>query len=100
MVSTLSQVKWQPVAAPVDLFGLAPRRAPEPLSQLVRLTGLPELHGTPRDKLVTLLRMAAEVEHAFIIQYLFGAFSLRLDDPNGKSWYRTLYGIAKEEMGH
>jgi hypothetical protein len=65
------------------------------------------------DKAEILLESAAEIEHALLVQYLYSAYSLKgidevsdpaqqnvLDDENPASWYRTLLGIAREEMGH
>jgi hypothetical protein len=69
-----------------------------------------------REKLVFLLHVAAEVEHALLVQYLFAYFSLgtrarrtdlndqqkdllfKSSDPRG--WAPTILDIAKEEMGH
>jgi hypothetical protein len=100
-VSRLSEVRWQSVEAVRKSYSMAAAIGPEaPIARLVRQTDIPDLKGTPRDKALELLRIVAEVEHAFVVQYLYGAFSLRQDDPNGKAWYRTLFGIAQEEMGH
>ena len=59
------------------------------------------------DEAVFLLHIAAEVEHALLVQYLYAACSLKRPEdvpeehrPNVKSWRRTLLGIAREEMGH
>jgi hypothetical protein len=71
----------------------------------------------PRDEAIFLLRTAAEVEHALLVQYLYAAFSLKhrrdggLTDqqlaliidshpPDTFGWRETLLNIAKEEMGH
>jgi Ferritin-like len=62
----------------------------------------PELSG--RDYAIFLLRLAAEVEHGLMVQYLFAAYSL--EGRNGpaqadvRAWQETILGIAKEEMGH
>ncbi|WP_160330239.1 ferritin-like domain-containing protein [Streptomyces roseifaciens] len=53
-----------------------------------------------------LLRVAAEIEHSLMVQYLFAAYSLggpqvpenlRADV---RRWQEIILGIAKEEMGH
>ena len=57
-----------------------------------------------RFELVRLLREAAEIEHALMIQYLYGAFSIKpayqeligYGNPNGND----LLGVAIEEMQH
>lgn len=64
----------------------------------------PELSG--HDYAVFLLRVAAEIEHSLLVQYLFAAYSLggpRVPEPLGpavRAWQETILGIAKEEMGH
>ena len=64
----------------------------------------PEFSG--RDYAIFLLRIAAEVEHSLMAQYLFAAYSLggpdvpaALED-DVRAWQETILGIAKEEMGH
>jgi hypothetical protein len=66
---------------------------------------------SPRDEVIFLLHVAAEVEHALLVQYLYAAFSLRLQGDFGpqapanaaqltKSWFRDILQTAQEEMGH
>jgi hypothetical protein len=63
-----------------------------------------ELSGA--DYAVFLLRVAAEIEHSLMVQYLFAAYSLGGPDVPKKlrddvrAWQETILGIAKEEMGH
>jgi hypothetical protein len=57
----------------------------------------PPMH--PEDEFIFLLHTAAEVEHAFLVQYLYMAYSLPDQAPH-RSWRRTLLQIAREEMGH
>jgi len=63
-----------------------------------------ELSG--RDYAIFLLRLAAEIEHGLMVQYLFTAYSLGGPTvPEGKqadvrAWQETILGIAKEEMAH
>ena len=66
----------------------------------VGVPGLADATATPKQTAVALLQSAAEVEHAFVLQYLFAAYSLKPDDVNGAAWSTTLRGIAREEMGH
>jgi hypothetical protein len=61
----------------------------------------------PRDEAVFLLNIAAEVEHALMVQYLFAAYSLqdpsRLPDDKAalvRAWRDTIAMVAREEMGH
>ncbi len=64
----------------------------------------PELSG--RDYAIFLLRLAAEVEHALMVQYLFCAYSLGAPgvpadrQAEVRAWQETVLGIAKEEMAH
>jgi Ferritin-like len=62
---------------------------------------------SPHDEAVFLLNIAAEVEHALMVQYLFAAYSLR--DPSQfkgskaslvREWRNAIAMIAREEMGH
>jgi hypothetical protein len=58
------------------------------------------------DYTILLLHIAAEVEHALMVQYLYAAYSLggpqvpaKLRD-KVRHWQEVVLGIAKEEMGH
>ncbi|MDJ0600473.1 MAG: ferritin-like domain-containing protein [Crocosphaera sp.] len=61
---------------------------------------------TPRDEATLLLTVGAEVEHALMVQYLYGAYSVRYDFENNelngrlRGLYRIIAQIAREEMGH
>jgi hypothetical protein len=83
------------------------------LARFVRgaVKGAPDEAGPPlelggRDYAIFLLRVAAEIEHSLMVQYLFAAYSLgRPDAPaplrgQARAWQETILGIAKEEMGH
>src|SRR4051795_7201007 len=56
---------------------------------------------TPRDSAVFLLQLAAEIEHALLVQYLYAAFSV---DPSASgvpaTAFADIFDTAKEEMGH
>src|ERR1700744_4609786 len=68
-------------------------------------------HGPPlasRDEVTFLLQIAAEIEHALMVQYLYAAYSL---DPQASGltpaqgaqvakWKLDILAIGKEEMGH
>ncbi len=61
----------------------------------------------PHDEAVFLLNIAAEVEHALMVQYLFAAYSLRdpsqFSDDKGalvRTWRDAIATVAREEMGH
>jgi len=70
----------------------------------------PSRTGLPRefswhDYAVYLLHIAAEIEHALMVQYLYAAYSLGgpevpVDQQKEVlSWQQSILGIAKEEMG-
>jgi hypothetical protein len=62
--------------------------------------GLPRIvkPKSVKDEATRLLRVAAEVEHALMVEYLYAAFTLgRNADP---MYRRGLVTIAKQEMGH
>lgn len=67
---------------------------------------VPPLEFNGRDYAIFLLRVAAEIEHSLMVQYLFSAYSLGGPNvPEGRqadvrAWQETLLGIAKEEMAH
>jgi hypothetical protein len=73
----------------------------------------PQLIPTPtnaQEEAIALLRIAAEIEGALMVQYLFAAGSLlqgvSIDVPNfdnpitSDGWYDIIRTIAKQEMGH
>lgn len=61
---------------------------------------------TPRDTAIFLLQIAAEIEHALLVQYLYAYFSLRDSGltPERQAqvdrWRGILFEIAQEEMAH
>ena len=61
---------------------------------------------TPHRYAIFLLHIAAEIEHALMVQYLYAAFSLGgAKVPRDRwievsQWREIILGIAKEEMGH
>ena len=64
----------------------------------------PEL--TWRDHAIMLLHVAASIEHALMVQYLFAAYSLggggvpETHRPMVEGWRNSILAVAKEEMGH
>ena len=80
---------------------------PAAVAAVTAATGAP-LHEPalePRDEAVFLLTAAAEIEHALMVQYLYGAYSLQVldDQPNApqvRALQDLLLQIAREEMGH
>ena len=105
--------EWKSYEVPADvgnplrfeetLLAVAPAAASITVS-IPDLSGYPK----PRDKAKYLLHVAAEVEHALLVQYLYAAFSLKSYDEFSNSqqrstvdkWSGELRSIAKQEMGH
>ncbi len=87
----------------------APSFKEETLITTLDLAQLPlrfELKRNPRDEAALLLTVAAEVEHALMVQYLYAAYSVRDDQKNNalqgrvQGIYQRLAQLAREEMGH
>ncbi|WP_421696457.1 ferritin-like domain-containing protein [Aestuariivirga sp.] len=61
---------------------------------------------TWRDYLITLLHLAAQVEHGLMVQYLYAAYSLGHpglkpdQSAEVRGWQKNILEVAKEEMGH
>jgi hypothetical protein len=63
---------------------------------------------SPHDEAIFLFHIAAEIEHALMVQYLYAAYSLNPDAATlsqdqkrqVQNWKHTILGIAKEEMAH
>lgn len=53
-----------------------------------------------RDYLLLLLRVAAEIEHGLMVQYLYAAYSLGDGERMVEEWRNSIVAVAKEEMGH
>lgn len=64
-----------------------------------------------REELIDHLTIAAELEHTFLVQYLFAAFSIKMSfgkdaglkpyhEEKLKSWKSRILSVAREEMGH
>src|SRR5260370_28005143 len=81
--------------APTAPRSLSPRRQPYPPEEF-----------TWRDYCVFLLRIAAEIEHALMVQYLFAAYSIdgsklpSRERHRVAAWRDIILGVAREEMGH
>jgi len=83
----------------VDLFS-SPSDVITSLADLYPTSGLPI---SPRDEAVFLLHVAAEVEHALLVQYLYAMFSFGppMELPKEvQDWAKDLRTVAMQEMGH
>jgi hypothetical protein len=60
---------------------------------------------SPRDFIFRVLRQLAQAEHELMVQYLYAAYSVGGEEPNGDPTFLrdcrdTLLAVAREEMGH
>lgn len=59
-----------------------------------------------RQYAIVLLQVAASIEHALMVEYLYAGYSLNPDQPDPakrakvSEWKEIILGVAKEEMGH
>lgn len=76
-------------------------------ADVAKLPGLPDKPDemSQRDYLIMLLHIAAELEHALMVEYLFAAYSL--GGPGAekharevREWRDVILTVAREEMGH
>jgi hypothetical protein len=77
----------------------APEAAPATAAVAPRLAFIPSVGGaaTPLEDAIGLLQVAAEVEHALLVQYLYAAASVVSNTPNMRAKITT---VAIQEMGH
>ena len=111
MSGSYTRVRWhQPGLSPLreESARLIATAAPIPddrnaLLDILSLVGIPIVEGadTASQYAVELLKLAAEVEHALMVQYLYAAASLP-DDPGRDSvnYHGKLMDVAIQEMGH
>lgn len=102
MRSRVTRNLWPVLGQPIPVRP-QPDGAPEPETIAPETPPL-ELSG--RDYAISLLRLAAEIEHGLMVQYLFAAYSLEPPSTPAaqrttvRRWQETILGIAKEEMAH
>ena len=95
-----ARVIWTPPAPSV--------RAVQPgavsgATRAILSAGVPRIAdaASPKDDAIGLLKLAAEVEHALLVQYLYAASSINPDaSPASKRARDTVTAIAIQEMGH
>jgi len=100
-------VGWRSPAEPPKVK----RRRVAPIDWAAKIedTGIPSIPGrTARLKAINLLQIAAEVEHALMVQYLYAAYSLdeAFEQGEGETtrvvdrWKRDIRTVARQEMAH
>lgn len=69
---------------------------------LLAQVGLPEISDakTPREYAIGLLKIAAEIEHALMVQYLYTADTILASVGEEDSYRKKLRNVAIQEMGH
>lgn len=96
-----SETERRALLRPSPLEALA---AEQPaLHQTLLQVGVPFVEGatTARESAIELLKLAAEVEHALMAQYLYAAYSLPdRTGPGPVNYHDKLKRIAVQEMGH
>jgi Ferritin-like len=128
--SRMRQLEWSPREDKIDtlsntrVFGLEGQefaedetlplepKAARPMSALARLLrdeGVPmvlaapaaKVVSSPREQALLMLQIASEVEHAFLLQYLYAAYSLdRTSGPNVDAAADQIIEVARQEMAH
>lgn len=113
-VSKMRDISWFPARLEESHFStqyaVAPKTlgadsataaAPSNLIKTIREEGVPSGGGvSPRDEAVRLLHVAAEVEHALLIQYLYSAYSLNPKVSQATVAQTQIIEVAKQEMAH
>ena len=101
-----TRVLWTAVPAPsipaVSLTRVAPA-PPSAVGRAILAAGIPRIADatTPKQDAIGLLQLAAEVEHALLVQYLYAAASI--DATGGTDSQRArgaITQVAIQEMGH
>ena len=93
---SLSPALSGPMAARRELTALARQKA------LIYSVGVPFIEGakTAKEYAVGLLKVAAEVEHALLVQYLYTADSINAAAEGQKDYRAAVRNVAVQEMGH
>ncbi len=105
MPQTRARVQWTPAAvAPLAGGpGLATAPVPSGVERAILSAGVPRIADatTPKEDAIGLLQLAAEVEHALLVQYLYAAASIDpTASPESKKARDAITHVAIQEMGH
>jgi hypothetical protein len=113
-VSKMRGVRWAPAAMGDNRYALreivkldetdAQAAVPTTLSALAQIMwdeGLPQTGAkTAKEEAISLLQIAAEVEHALLVQYLYSAYSLNPNVQQAADAQLKIIEVAKQEMAH
>jgi hypothetical protein len=101
------QIRWHQLSQTAAEFPAASAEASRTkhstIWPLLLRVGIPVVEGaeSARDFALALLTVAAEVEHALMVQYIYAATSVSPDPaPDGVIYRDRLLRIAVQEMGH
>ena len=109
MPQTGLRIRWQQPTLPVeDIVTEAPAAAiplteRESVHRMILRVGIPVVEGatTAKEVAIGLLKLAAEFEHALLVQYLYAAFSLPNEvGPDSINYHQRVLTVAIQEMGH
>lgn len=112
--SKMREVSWVPARMDErrhllrEVVGLKEATTPPAVrpsvSSLARIMwdeGVPQTGAkTAKAEAIRLLQVAAEVEHALLVQYLYSAYSLNLDIQQAADAQPKIIRVAKQEMAH
>jgi rubrerythrin len=105
-----TRIRWHQSPLPVE-EGLARAAADvvpvvgnrDVLQRVMLRVGIPVVEGaeTAREFAIGLLKLAAEVEHALMVQYLYAATSIPDEPgPDSVNYHEKLMDVVIQEMGH
>jgi rubrerythrin len=105
MKRTNSKLEWvKPEISPefqrsLEHLPESPNAPSQDIFQTIQETGLPTFKETssPEQEAIWLLEVAAEIEHALLVEYLYSAYSIESDTG---SFSKTITNISVQEMGH
>jgi rubrerythrin len=105
-----TRIRWhQPVPAAKEgleraaAAGLPVAGDRDVVREMVLRVGIPIVEGvgTAREFAIELLKLAAEVEHALMVQYLYAATSIPDEPgPDSVNYHEKLMDVVVQEMGH
>jgi len=72
------------------------------IREVLLKSGTPEVKGaeTPKEAAIFLLQLAAQVEHALMVQYLYAAASVFGSVDGNENPWNKIMSVAVQEMGH
>jgi hypothetical protein len=106
MSNPKSRTTWRRIpkraSAVAKMLAAAPSAASREIVRSLAAVGIPRTVAakTPKKDVIGLLQLAAELEHALMVQYLYAAASVHGPTPEGIDAGRDITIVAIQEMGH